>query len=75
MNTKYGLKKIYKVDYNLNPERYELRIDFSDAPLCPYGNSFRAIGYDKIENEYIWLVTSILKDKRLKTINYKHDKK
>jgi hypothetical protein len=34
-------------------------------PACPFGNSFKALGYDKTKKEYVWLVTSIIKDERL----------
>lgn len=67
---KYGLPKIYKSDFEANPGRYELRIGFPDFPLCPFEQSYNMLGFDKSENRYVWLVTSILKDKRLKTSKY-----
>jgi hypothetical protein len=62
---KYGLPKIYKDKFNENPERYELRIGYPDFPPCPFGNSFSMLGFDKDNKQYVWLVTSIIKDKRL----------
>ncbi len=63
---KYGMPKIYKDIFNQNPERFELRIDYPDMPACPFGNSFKALGFDKEKREYVWMVTSIIKDDRLK---------
>lgn len=62
---KYGMPKIYKDVFNEDPTRFELREGFVDMPSCPFGNSFRALGFDKKNNEYVWFVTSILKDNRL----------
>jgi hypothetical protein len=39
-------------------------------PACPFGNSFKALGYDRISKEYVWLVTSIIKDKRLERVTF-----
>ena len=64
---KYGLPKVYKSDFEADPGRFELRIGFPDFPLCPFGQSYSMLGFDKSENRYVWLVTSILKDKRLET--------
>ena len=67
---KYGMPKIYKDIFNQNPERFELRIDYPDMPACPFGNSFKALGNKKEKREYIWMVTSIIKDDRLKKVVY-----
>lgn len=67
---KYGMPKIFKDVFNQNPERYELRIGYADMPACPFGNSFKALGFDKEKKEYVWLVTSIIKDDRLKRVNF-----
>lgn len=68
---KYGLPKIYKDEFEINPERFELRIGFPDFPTCPFDNTFSMLGYDKANKEYVWLVTSIIKDQRLQTNHYK----
>ena len=67
---KYGMPKILKDFYNTNPDRFELRIGFPDMPACPFGNSFKALGFDKEKKEYVWLVTSIIKDERLKKVTF-----
>ena len=67
---KYGMPKIFKDIFNQNPERFELRIGHLDMPACPFGNSFKALGYDRISKEYVWLVTSIIKDKRLERVTF-----
>ncbi|MFK7031017.1 hypothetical protein [Flavobacterium oreochromis] len=67
---KYGMRKIFKEEFNNNPDYFELRKGYNDMPACPFGNSFKALGYDKIKKEYVWLVTSIIKDKRLKINEY-----
>ena len=67
---KYGVRKVLKPEFNIEPERYELREDFPNFPYCPFNNRFTILGFDKINQEYVWLVTSILRDKRLKKISY-----
>ena len=39
-------------------------------PACPFGNSFKALVFDKEKREYVWMVTSIIKDDRLKKVVY-----
>ncbi len=70
---KYGVPKVYKSKFNEDPERYELRKHFPDFPSCPYGESFSMLGYDKLENRYVWLVSSIIKDERLSVNEYTTD--
>lgn len=67
---KYGMEKIYKDRFDKNPGNYELRVGFPDFPACPFGNSFSMLGYDRENEKYVWLVTSILKDKRLETVHH-----
>lgn len=67
---KFGVPKVYKSKFNEDPDRYELRKNFPDFPSCPYGNSFSMLGYDKLDNKYVWLVSSIIKDERLSTNEY-----
>ena len=62
---KYGMRKVFKEEFNANPDNFELRQGYSNMPACPFGNSFKALGYDKTKKEYVWLVTSIIKDERL----------
>ncbi|PPK98920.1 hypothetical protein [Parapedobacter indicus] len=69
---KFGiLPKVHKSKFNENPHRYVLRKDFPDFPACPFGQSFSMLGYDTKLKEYVWLVTSILRDERLETVYFK----
>lgn len=67
---KYGLKKVYKEDFELNPNRFELRINYPDFPQCPFNQTFSILGFDKDLQQYVWLVTSILKDSRLQKFEF-----
>lgn len=46
-----------RVDYNMyseNPDRYSLVSGMTaGAPLCPYGNKYKWIGYDKEEKQFV----------------------
>lgn len=68
--TRYGLRKVFKSEFDSDPERYILRIDYPDFPECPFGESFSVLGFDTAEQSYVWFVTSILRDSRLKRIPY-----
>jgi hypothetical protein len=68
--SRYGLRKVYKAEFESDPERYVLRIDYPDFPECPFGESFSVLGFDTAEQSYVWLVTSILRDLRLNRIPY-----
>lgn len=68
--SRYGLRKVYKSEFESDPERYVLRIDYPDFPECPFGESFSMLGFDTAEQTYVWLVTSILRDSRLSRIPY-----
>ena len=68
--SKHGLRKVYKNDFDLDPERYVLREGFPDFPPCPFGGAFSILGFDTAEQSYVWLVTSILRDSRLLRIPY-----
>lgn len=70
--SRYGLRKVYKSEFDRDPERYVLRIDYPDFPECPFGESFSVLGFDTAEQTYVWLVTSILRDSRLNRIPYQH---
>lgn len=68
---KYGLRKVFKSDFETAPERYVLRKGFPDFPECPFGQSFSMLGYDKVEHRYVWLVTSIIRDARLRVETFR----
>jgi hypothetical protein len=68
--SRYGLRKVYKNEFDRDPERYVLRIGYPDFPECPFGETFSVLGFDTAEQTYVWLVTSILRDSRLNRIPY-----
>jgi len=68
--SRYGLRKVFKEEFDEDPERFVLRIGFPDFPPCPFGQSFSMLGFDTAEQSYVWLVTSILRDSRLERIPY-----
>lgn len=56
------MRKVTMQDYTKNPKRYELRSGHEDgAPLCPYGNHYRWIGYDKETASYVRFTESVFK--------------
>jgi hypothetical protein len=57
--SRYGLRKIYKSEFEQDPERFVLRLDFPDFPSCPFGQSFSVLGFDTAEQRYVWLVTRL----------------
>ena len=67
---RYGLRKVYKNEFDRDPERYVLRIGYPDFPECPFGESFSVLGFDTAEQTYVGLVTSILRDSRPNQIPY-----
>lgn len=68
--SRYGLRKVYKSEFDRDPERYVLRIGYPDFPECPFGQSFSMLGFDTAEQTYVWLVTGILQDTRLYRVPY-----
>jgi hypothetical protein len=68
--SRYGLRKVFKEEFEGDPERFVLRIGFPDFPPCPFGQSFSMLGFDTAEQSYVWLVTSILRDSRLERVPY-----
>lgn len=68
--SRYGLQKVFKEEFDGEPERFVLRIGFPDFPPCPFGQSFSMLGFDTAEQSYVWLVTSILRDSRLERVPY-----
>jgi len=56
------MRRINMETYLLNPHQYELRSGNEvGAPLCPYGNQFEWIGYDKKTQEYVRFTKSVFK--------------
>jgi hypothetical protein len=56
------MKKITMEMYLDEPNRYELRSGSeADAPLCPYGNHYEWIGFDRLEKEYVRFTKSVFK--------------
>jgi hypothetical protein len=72
IHRQYGMRKILTSEFD--PNRYILRKGFPDFPTCPYGHTFKMLGYDTQTNEYVRLASSILKDERLKTVTFKENK-
>ena len=59
---KIELRKISRIEYNNDPNRYELRDGQEvNAPLCPYGNHYKWIGFDLRTNEYVRFTKSVFK--------------
>lgn len=67
---RYGVRKVRKSEFDADPERYVLRLGFPDFPECPFGQGFTMLGYDTARQEYVWLVTKIIKDDRLQRVPY-----
>jgi hypothetical protein len=62
MTTNIPIPKVDKEAYLLEPDRYELRPGTVEgAPLCPYGNHYQWIGYDKHTGEYLRFTKSVFK--------------
>jgi hypothetical protein len=54
--------KVNMKTYLREPGRYELRPGTAEgAPLCPYGNHYQWIGYDKLTDEYLRFTKSVSK--------------
>ena len=68
--SKHGLRKVFKSEFESDPERYVLSEGFPDFPACPFGGEFSILGFDTAEQTYVWLVTSIIRDPRLIRIPY-----
>ena len=67
---KYGLKKITSSDFDEDSDRYVLRVGFPDFQKCPVGTAFTMLGFDEQTQQYVWLATNILKDNRLKRVEF-----
>ncbi|MBI2260576.1 MAG: hypothetical protein HYU62_02810 [Caulobacterales bacterium] len=68
---KYGMRKVGRSEFNVDPDRYVLRLDYPDFPECPFGESFSMLGFDTAEQTYVWLATAILRDDRLVRTPYR----
>jgi len=56
------MRRVLMKDFLRQTDRYELRSGSSEgAPLCPFGNHFQWIGYDKKEGEYVRFSKSVFK--------------
>ena len=56
------LKRIRKVEYDIDPNRYELRSrSETNAPFCPYGNIYKQVVFDLKGNEYVRFAKSVVK--------------
>ena len=56
------MHKVTMANYLLDPKRYELRSGKDqNSPLCPFGNRYEWIGYDKNEEEYVRFAKSVFK--------------
>ncbi|MEM1122129.1 MAG: hypothetical protein AAGJ18_16910 [Bacteroidota bacterium] len=56
------MRKVTMEMYLQAPDRYELRSGrVEGAPLCPYGNRFEWIGYDKMTQEFVRFTKSVFK--------------
>lgn len=49
-------------EFLLEPTRYELKSGaVENAPLCPYGNQYQWVGFDKKNNEFVRFTKSVFK--------------
>lgn len=59
------MDEIRKVDleqFKLSPNRYKLVSGTIDgAPLCPFGNHYKYIGYDDESKEFVRFTKSVFK--------------
>ena len=56
------MRRVLMNEFLKEPDRYELRSGSSEgAPLCPFGNHFQWIGYDKELKEYVRFSKSVFK--------------
>jgi len=66
------MRRVDMSDFLSDSNRYELRGGGAkNAPLCPFGNHYQWIGYDKSEEEYVRFTKSVFK----KLVNEKENKK
>ncbi len=58
---KYGLRVVDAKEIEQNPNRYKLKVDPPNPPLCPFGNPQKYVGYDNQTGEYVRLTKSVFK--------------
>lgn len=59
---KYVLDIITAEIFDHCQDRYEIRKgNLPNAPLCPFGNTFKWIGFDKKEMKYVRFTKSVFK--------------
>lgn len=58
---KYGLRVVDANEVDQFPNRYELKVDPPNPPLCPFGNPQKYVGYDNQTGEYVRLTKSVFK--------------
>ncbi|MEZ4885714.1 MAG: hypothetical protein R3E32_13355 [Chitinophagales bacterium] len=66
------MKRVNMSDFLSDPNRYKLKSGSEpNAPLCPFGNHYQWIGFDKAEQEFVRFTKSVFK----KLVNEKENKK
>jgi len=65
-----GLRKIYKIEFDDDTERFVLRIGYPDFPKRRSGRTATMLGFDTAEQSYVWLVPSVVRDARLARVPY-----
>ena len=56
------MRRVIMEEFLKEPNKYELRSGSCEgAPLCPFGNNFQWIGYDKEAAEYVRFSKSVFK--------------
>jgi hypothetical protein len=50
MASRYGLRKVFKEEFDEDPERFVMPIGFPDFPPCPFGQSSRCSGSTRRSN-------------------------
>ena len=64
------MRKVRNAEFNAAPGRHVLRLDYPDFPPFPFGQGFTMLGFDTAAQEYLWLVTAVLKGERLQRLPY-----
>ena len=64
------MRKVRNAEFNAAPGRHVLRLDYPDFPPFPFGQGSTMLGFDTAAQEYLWLVTAVLKGERLQRLPY-----
>ena len=64
----YNMRKVSRREFEA--DRYVLREGFPDFPPCPYGHTFKALGYDRQKKEYVRLASSIIKNENVEVVKF-----